>query len=87
MQQGSDELRQLYDSTDKYRKIVGSLLSKMFAEQFPHGLMSVSMADLLNWESWPVCISIYSKFVLVLMDQGSRGGMEVLQVYYFANNS
>ena len=62
MQLGSEELRQLYDSTDKYRKIVGSVLSKMFAKQFPHGLISVSMVDLLNWESWPVCISIYSKF-------------------------
>jgi hypothetical protein len=67
LQQSSEQLRKLYDSTDKYKKIVGSVLSKMFSRQFPHGLTAVSTSELLNWESWPVCLSIHSKYKHVCM--------------------
>ena len=47
---------------DKYREIVRNTLEKRFAKEFPHGLESVSEYQLLDWELWPVCITIHRKY-------------------------
>jgi hypothetical protein len=62
LQESGQRIQVLYDSTEKYRKTVGSVITKMFVRRFPDGLSSVSTDDLLSWELWPVCISIHSKF-------------------------
>jgi hypothetical protein len=59
-QESGDQLQRLYE---KSQKNVGSILSNKFAKKFPQGLFVVTIDDLLNWDSWPVCISIRSKSI------------------------
>ena len=63
---GSEQLEQLYSKTKKYRETVGKVLSKIFAKQFPHGIKKVTIDDLLKWDMWPVCISIYSEYCICM---------------------
>jgi hypothetical protein len=62
LQESGERLQMLYDNTEKYRKTVASVLTRMFLRRFTGGLSSVSADILLSWELWPLCISIHSKF-------------------------
>lgn len=68
---GSEQLQQLYAKTKKYREAVGKILSKIFSKEFPRGIDKISTMDLLKWDMWPTCISIYSKYAVTQSEYGS----------------
>lgn len=56
----SAKIQEMYSKTEKYRSAVGRVLDKLITKEYPGKVDQLSIVDLLNWEFWPVCISIYS---------------------------
>lgn len=55
------DVKRLHKSALKYREVVDTVIAKMFAKKYPHGVESVSIHELLRWQYWPIFITIYSK--------------------------
>ena len=47
----------------KQIELVGQILHNKLADIIPHGSESVSIKILLEWDTWPLFISIHSKFI------------------------
>ena len=45
----------------KYRELVGKVVAKILDKKYSDSKRSVSLAELLDWEFWPICITIYRK--------------------------
>ena len=58
---GGAHIEKLYKSAPKHKKVVGHLLSKIFSKEFTDDVTEVSLKNLLNWDMWPICLSIHSK--------------------------
>lgn len=57
-------MKQLYDSAGKYKETVNRVVTKIFSNKFPRPLEEVTIDNLLDWDLWPICITIQSTFVV-----------------------
>jgi hypothetical protein len=53
-------VEKLYNGTSKQRETVGKIMEKILVLQYPIGVESISLDQLLEWELWPSFIKIFS---------------------------
>lgn len=54
-------VERLYNGTSKQRETVGKIMEKILVLQYPIGVETITLDQLLEWELWPCFIKIFSK--------------------------
>lgn len=55
------DVKLLHECAVKHRGVVDKVIAKIFDKEYPRGIESVSIEELLRWQYWPIFINIYSK--------------------------
>ena len=58
--QDSLKIEEWYFKLVTHRHVVGRILDNMLVKKHPKNSESLSMEDLLDWDPWPMFITIYS---------------------------
>lgn len=57
----AEGVERLYNGTSKQRETVGKIMEKILVLQYPIGVETITLDQLLDWELWPCFIKIFSK--------------------------
>ena len=66
--QDSFKVESLYSKLKKHRTTVGRILDKMLGKIYPPKTEYVSMKTILDWDLWPLLITIHSMFIIYVLN-------------------